>query len=195
MSLFKIKAIFIASALFLLCGCSGWHLRQPPKLPKTMEQIRITPNTPYSKLQREIRSRLSTAKVSIVSNSYNQKTTTLDILEDSSETKDQTIGIDGAVKELAITYKLRFRLTAANGGVLIPATMIKIRRNQPFNQQQILSEQVDKESLIQQLREEAVDRLLRRLYLAPEQAQAAQVAPKASPYSLNPLSKKDENSP
>jgi LPS-assembly lipoprotein len=88
------------------------------------------------------------------------------IVELLSESRDKAIlslNTEGRIREYALLYKVRFRVTNAAGKELLGPTEITLKRDTSFNESQVMSKEKEEELLYRDMQRDLVQQLLRRL--------------------------------
>lgn len=86
----------------------------------------------------------------------------LSISEDRS-TSVLTLNAAGQVNEYELDYTMSYRLVGADGAVLLPPSVIRINRTMTYSDQYALAKSQESNLLYRDMRNDAVDQLLRRM--------------------------------
>ncbi len=105
--------------------------------------------------------------------------------------KTLSLNAQGVVEEYELDYNLTYTLTAADGTVLIPGSVIELNRALTYSDQFTLAKGIEAQTLYRDMQFDAVDQLTRRmavvrsLHPAPGEQQPS-VVPRA-PLPVPPL--------
>ncbi len=155
------RIIIISVLCTLLLSC-GFSLRTPVQLADNMQTIAITPDDPYRPLQRNVREALMYSGANVTSDTHLSQV----ILKLSPEqVLRSTYAVDtaGDVAQELLTYTLTFELVDKDNKILIPKQSIKTDRMLYIHENQLLSVNREERTLVDDMRQEAVQQLIRRL--------------------------------
>ena len=88
------------------------------------------------------------------------------IIEALSENREEAIlslNSQGRIRELALFYRLGFRVRTPAGKDLLPSTEITLKREMSFNEAQVLAKEAEKAMLYRDMQSDLVQQILRRL--------------------------------
>jgi LPS-assembly lipoprotein len=94
----------------------------------------------------------------------------LQILNELQEKQILSLGGGGRVSEFQLRYRVSFRLTDGKNREHIPASEIVLRRDFSFTDAQALSKEAEEAVLLRDMRNDAVQQLVRRLQAAKLQS-------------------------
>lgn len=155
------RYIWIMCLSLVLISC-GWHLRGQVEVPPHLRVMAIEPQNTLLPLQRTLRSALKMADVQVVSMASNPHSI-LYIIDETVNIRVWVLNLDSETQENLIRYELKFKLTNAQGSVLLPEQSIVIEESQRVNPNTLLSQSEETNLLVQDIRENAVQQLMRRL--------------------------------
>lgn len=149
-------------------GC-GFQLSRPPQMPFDTLYI-VAPN--YLSFGAELKRYLaSTGKVRLVERPE-QAQVTLEILNEQQETQILALSVTGRVNEFQLRYRLSFSVRDRENHQWIPPTEITLTRDMTYDDQEVLAKENEQNLLMQNMRQDAVRQVVRRLARArpPEAA-------------------------
>ena len=134
------------------------------ELPSEMANTFMVINDEYSLLGRRVRALLEQSGATFVGRK--DATAVLLIPTNSVVTEVLTIGDNARVREFRISHTVKFRVTDANGGEIIPLQTVRQARELSFDEQEILVASREQEYLRQELAETLSRMLVTRLGLS-----------------------------
>jgi LPS-assembly lipoprotein len=152
----RIITIILLCTLLLSCGFS---LRQPVQLAEHIQAIAISPDDPYRPLQRTVRETLAYSGVEL----DDESPIILKLQPEEVLRSTYVVDTSGDVAQELLTYTLRFELVDKDHNILIPMQTIKTDRILYIHENQLLSVNREERTLIDDMRQEAVLQLIRRL--------------------------------
>lgn len=170
MSVGRFAPLLVGCSL-LLGGC-GFHLRGAVELPPAMEAAQITGVPAGNAIYGEIRRTLVAAGGGVVSDPE-QASARLEVLGEDFDRRVLSVDSTGKVSEYELTYRLRYRLLAPNGEVLVAPQSINMTRDYRYNTANVLGTEEEATQLQQEMRRLAVRQMLRRLRLTMAHPEAA----------------------
>ncbi|MCC7484156.1 MAG: hypothetical protein IT529_04130 [Burkholderiales bacterium] len=154
------------TATALLSAC-GFQLRGQATLPFETLFVQASPTSPFAlQLRRAVQSGSSTR----ITERADQAVAVLQVLNELAEKEILSLGSGGRVREFQLRYRVSYRLTDLRNREHIPASEIVLRRDYSFNDEQALSKEAEEALLYRDMREDAVQQLVRRLQLAKLQS-------------------------
>lgn len=155
-------ASLLAAGAFLLAGC-GFQLRGAATLPFGSLYVQAAPTSQFAvQLKRTVRASGGTRVVE----RPEEAEVILQVLNELQEKQILSLGGTGRVREFELRYRVSFRLTDAKNREHIPATEIVLRRDYSFNDEQALAKEAEEALLYRDMRNDAVQQLVRRLQAA-----------------------------
>lgn len=98
----------------------------------------------------------------------------VDILGERQDKSILSRNTQGRIREYQLHYRVRFRVRSADNAELIPAKEIVLTRHISFNESQVLAKESEEAALYQEMQNDMVQQVLRRLAaIRPGQASAA----------------------
>ncbi|SIT69040.1 LPS-assembly lipoprotein [Burkholderia sp. b14] len=178
------SCIVLAAAALLLAGC-GFQLRGNYGFPfKRLALVGPGPEL-GARIQRLVEGGSQTRIV--------KSTDGADVILSISEgrgTGALTLNAAGQVNEYELDYTMSYQLVGADGTVLLPPSVIRINRAMTYSDQYALAKSQEFELLYRDMRNDALDQLLRRMSavreLHPAHGGVRAVAPRA-PLPTPPL--------
>jgi LPS-assembly lipoprotein len=151
--------VMAVCVMALSCGC-GFHLSRPPELP--FDTLFVEAPTYYS-LGAELRRYLaSTSKTKLVDHP-DQAQVTLQILTEVQETQILALSVAGRVNEFQLRYRVTFRVKDRENKEWIAPTDILLHRDMTYDDQAVLAKENEQSLLVQDMRQDAVREIVRRL--------------------------------
>lgn len=158
--------LMMLTATALLSAC-GFQLRGQATLPFETLFVQASPTSPFAlQLRRAVQSGSSTR----ITERADQAEAVLQVLNELAEKEILSLGSGGRVREFQLRYRVSYRLTDLRNREHIPASEIVLRRDYSFNDEQALSKEAEEALLYRDMREDAVQQLVRRLQLAKLQS-------------------------
>ena len=162
----RISSLILLAAALLLASC-GFQLRGTAQLPFSSLYVQAPPTSQFAtQLKRAVQSGSSTR----IAEQPEQAEAVLQIVSELHEKQILTIGGGGRVSEYQLRYRLLFRLTDSKNREHIPASEIVLKRDYSFSDQQALSKEQEEALLYRDMRNDAVQQLVRRLQAAKLQS-------------------------
>ena len=91
------------------------------------------------------------------------------ILEFTGESRDKEIlslTVTGRVREFQLRYRVSFRVHDGKGGVYVPQNTVQLTRDVTFNDAQVLAKEAEEDLLFDDMQDDMVQQILRRLAAA-----------------------------
>lgn len=153
--------LFTLFLCLLLTSC-GFSLRGPVHLAEHIQVIAISPDDPYRPLQRTVRETLAYSGVEIT-DEFSEAQAILKLQPEQVLRSTYAIDTSGDVAQELLTYSLTFELVDKHGEILMPTQTIKTDRILYIHENQLLSVNREQRTLTNDMRQEAVLQLIRRL--------------------------------
>lgn len=151
---------WVAVSLTLALAACGFQLRGTGQLPFETVYIQAAPNSSLAlQLKRSIEAGTSTR----VTDKAAEAQVVLQILNELREKTILSLSGSGRVSEYLLRYRVSFRLTDRLNKEHIPASEIVMRRDYTYNDDQTLAKEGEEAALYQNMQNDAVYQLLRRL--------------------------------
>ena len=160
------SSLILLAAALLLASC-GFHLRGQATLPFNSLYVQAAPTSPFAlQLKRAVQSGSATR----VTDRPGEAEAVLQIMNELQEKQILSLGTGGRVREFQLRYRVQFRLTDEKNREHIPASEIILKRDYSFNDEQALSKESEEALLYRDMRNDAVQQLVRRLQAAKLQS-------------------------
>ena len=157
-----------ALALSTLLAACGFHLRGAATLP--FESMFISGSTAFAtQLGRAIRAGSSTR----ITDNPKDAQVILQIVGEQNERVILSLSGSGRVRELQLRYRVSYRLNDRENRELLPVGEVQLKRDLTYNDTDVLGKEQEEALLIRDMRNDAVQQLVRRL-------QAARLEPAAT---------------
>lgn len=157
----RVVTLFIPCALLLLAAC-GFHPRGALSLPQGAEKIYLSGVDPSQPLARDI-AMLYTRSGGTVVDKRDEAAAVLEILGESSDRRVAAVNADGRVSQFELYYSLRFRLLDLRGEIIHPESSVGVTRDYAFDPSNVLGKAQEEGLLRDDMRQQAVGQMLRRL--------------------------------
>jgi LPS-assembly lipoprotein len=157
--------ILLAATLFL--AACGFQLRGTATLPFQSLYVQAASTSQFAnQLKRVVRIGSGTS----ITERPEQAQAILQVMSELQEKQILSLGGGGRVSEYQLRYRVSFRLTDSKNREHIPASEILLRRDYSFNDDQALSKESEEALLFRDMRNDAVQQLVRRLQAAKLQS-------------------------
>ena len=161
----RVSIILIAAAL-LLASC-GFQLRGSAPLPFQSLYVQAAPSSQFATLlKRAVRAGSATR----IAEQPTEAEVVLQVLNELQEKQILSLGGGGRVSEYQLRYRVSYRLTDGKNREHIPATEMVLKRDYSFTDDQALSKEAEEALLYRDMRNDAVQQMVRRLAAAKLQS-------------------------
>jgi len=155
----QLRLGLVLCAMLALAAC-GFQLRGTAQLPFKTLYVQAPPT---SALALQLRRAVETGTHTRVTANPGEAEVVLQVLNELQEKDILSLTGGGRVNEFLLRYRVSFRLTDKLNREHIPASEIVLRRAFTFNDQQLLSKEHEEANLYRDMRNDAVQQILRRL--------------------------------
>jgi LPS-assembly lipoprotein len=152
------RAMLVGAAL-VVSGC-GFKLREAPIF--AFKSIVVAGNTRFINLVRRNLTSAGTVKI-LPQAEIESADAVLDILAESRERSVVSTTAAGAVRELALRLRVRYRLRQPDGRELLPANEIVQSRDISYNETAALAKEGEETLLYHDMENDIAQQLMRRL--------------------------------
>ncbi len=160
-----------ALSLCALLGACGFHLRSAATLP--FESMFISGSPSFATLLgRAVRAGSSTR----ITDNPKDAQVILQIVGEQNERVILSLSGSGRVRELQLRYRVSYRLNDRDSRELLPVSEVQLKRDLTYNDSDVLGKEQEEGLLIRDMRNDAVQQVMRRLQAARLEA-AAKIAP------------------
>ncbi len=157
--------IIMLTAALLLSAC-GFQLRGAASMPFKSIYVEAAPASQFAaQLRRVVRSGDTQ-----ITDRPGEAEVILHIVNELQDKQILSLSGGGRVSEYRLRYRVFFRLTDAKNREHIPASEIVLRRDYSYSDSQALSSSYDEALLFRDMRDDAVQQLMRRLQTAKLQS-------------------------
>lgn len=161
-------ALLVTCSALLLAAC-GFHPRGEVVLPSVMNKIYIQGATPYSELETDLHRALTRAGAQVI-DVPQDASAQLRVLHEDFGRRVLTVDISGKAREYELYYAVTFEVTDPAGKALLTPQPLTLTRDFTFftiNETDLLGKTNEEELLHKEMRQEMVQRILRRLGRVP----------------------------
>jgi len=156
------RLLLAGLAATLLAGC-GFQLRGPQTMPFQTIYLGMSE---YSELNAALRRQIEANGSTKVMAAAAEAEVQLQVLKDSRNKEITSINSAGKVREYELRRSFDFRLTDRGGAERVPPSKIFIKRTLTFNDNDLLAKEGEEALLYQEMDDDLVRQLLRRLAAA-----------------------------
>jgi len=157
----SLSNVFIGLLLVAIAGC-GFQLRGAVPLPDSLKLMYVQGINMQQGLGLDLKRGLKQNGIQVV-NDYQKDSAVLTILENRFERRVLSVGNNAKVSEYELYSSLKFKVTDGQGKLLVEPQQFEAIRDYQFDQTQVLSADGEEDFLREQLNQQLVDSLLRRL--------------------------------
>jgi LPS-assembly lipoprotein len=158
----SLRTVVLALACTALLGGCGFQLRGSDgraAIPFKTIYIGVAETSPLGiELRRNIRAR----DARIVADPKEAEAI-IEVLDEGRDRAIQSLNTQGRIREIALLYRLRFRVKDAANNELLAPTEITLKRNISFNESQAIAKEKEEELLYRDMQSDLVQQILRRL--------------------------------
>jgi LPS-assembly lipoprotein len=158
LSIYQIKIILIALSALLISGC-GFHFRGDYSVPDQLKTLSVSSHDEYSTLTRLIKNQLKLNDVKLVSPASNIPN--LRLVSESTTTQTMSIYQNVSSAETSITLNVSYQVSIPDEGTKSLTT--SVNRSYLLNSLTALAKSVEKEMIIDEMRQIAATRVIRQL--------------------------------
>ena len=158
--------IIMLTAALLLSAC-GFQLRGTATLPFNTLYVQAAPTSQFAV---QLRRAVGAGSGTRIAERPEQAEVILQIVNELQEKQILTLGGGGRVSEFQLRYRVAYRLTDSKNREHIPASEILLKRDFSFTDQQALSKETEEALLYRDMRNDAVQQMVRRLQAAKLQS-------------------------
>ncbi|HET7588045.1 MAG TPA: LPS assembly lipoprotein LptE [Gammaproteobacteria bacterium] len=172
-----LPAVIAIAATLSACG---YHLQQARNLPPVMQRTTIVAGNPYSDLVRGLTRALAGADVEVVETPQ-AATAVLRIIHDDASRRVISVDSHDRPQAYELHYAVEFSVLH-NGQVLLPSQTVSLTRDYVFDPDNVLAGNQEARRLLDAMRGDLVQVILRRL-AAVKAAKSANSIPPPTPLS------------
>jgi LPS-assembly lipoprotein len=153
--------VFMGFLLVAIAGC-GFQLRGVVPLPDSLKLMYVQGINVQQGLGLELKRGLKQNGIKVV-DGYEKDSAILTVLENKFERRVLSVGNNAKVSEYELYNTLKFKVTDGQGKLIVEPQQIEAIRDYQFDQTQVLSSDGQETILREQLNQQLVQSLLRRL--------------------------------
>ena len=159
------KPLFSLVGFLLLVGC-GFQLRTWD-LASSYRIVRVESHADSS-IERDIRGAFESAGLVVVEEGDADLYLTVE-REDFEQLSDMFTG-DGRVAGYQLQLRVAYQASEASGKVLVPLRTLQVQRSLPLNRDNVVGSDAEKRLLVQEMRLDIVQRIVRTIAVLADQA-------------------------
>lgn len=156
-----LQSIFIGFLLIAIVGC-GFQLRGSANIPVSLQTMYVQGVNMKQGLGLELKRVLTRNGVTVLSD-YQQDSAVLTILDNKFERRVLSVGSDAKVSEYELHGIVTFKVIDNKGKVLADPQTVEAQHDYQFDQNQVLAKDEEERLLREQLNQQLVQSVLRRL--------------------------------
>ncbi len=153
----KLLALVLAVAL---AGC-GFRLRGTYEVPESLQQLAVSSDNPYGAITLLLKEQLRANAITLIDEGDSAASGEIQLRNEALEERTLSLFDTGQVAEYELLYRVDVRLRSASGEPL--EQQIRIQRQYQDNPDRALAKSREKDLLLAEMREAAVDRIIRLL--------------------------------
>ncbi len=150
-----------ALALCLTLAACGFHLRGEAALPFDTMFISGSPSF-STQLARAIR---AGSKTRVIDNPKDAQVT-LQVVGEQNERVILSLSGSGRVREIQLRYRISYRLTDRDSREVLPTSEVQLKRDLTYSDTDVLGKEQEEALLIRDMRNDAIQQVVRRLQVA-----------------------------
>ena len=171
----------LAVVLVLALSACGFHLRDALQLPPDLGPLRVQSPDPYSPLAESLSEALQRAGATPAAEG-DTEVATLKVISEKWGNTPLSVDAFGRAQEYTLRYAVFFRLTKADGSILVPQQALELSRDYISSVRNTIGTDSEREILAKEMRREMVSSILRRIdAVARAPAAPAETAPAPTP--------------
>ncbi len=161
------SSLILLAATLLVAAC-GFQLRGSAPLPFKSMYVQAAPASQFATLlKRAVRAGSAGTRVT---DQPGEAEVVLQVMNELQEKQILTLGGGGRVSEFQLRYRVSYRLTDSKNREHIPASEILLKRDFSFSDEQALSKETEEALLYRDMRNDAVQQMVRLLQAAKLQS-------------------------
>jgi LPS-assembly lipoprotein len=173
----------LAVVLVLALSACGFHLRDALQLPPDLGPLRVQSPDPYSPLAESLSEAMARAGATPAAEGATD-VATLRVLSEKWGNTPLSVDAFGRAQEYTLRYAVFFRMTRADGSILVPQQALELSRDYVSAVTNTLGTDGEREILANEMRREMVSSILRRIDAvtrAPAAVEPAATVPAPTP--------------
>lgn len=157
----SIRLALVLTLALLLCAC-GFHLRGQGAFALPFHSLYVQSSNDYSPFILQLKAAV-TANGAQITDTPKEAELTLHIVSEKQDKQILSLSGAGRVREYRLLYAISLRAFDAQQRDWLPAEEISIQRDFSYDDTQVLAKEQEEGLLYQDMRNEAVQQILRRL--------------------------------
>ncbi|WP_339056666.1 LPS assembly lipoprotein LptE [Candidatus Regiella endosymbiont of Tuberolachnus salignus] len=179
-----IGILLLGLAVLLSAGC-GFHLRGSTQVPAKLQNMLLESSDPYGSLTRSIRQQLRLNNVNIVDDATRKDLPTLRIIGSSDSQSTVSIFKNGTSAENQLALKVQTQILMPGRGIYpLDVTVFRSFFNNPLT---ALAKEAESEIIHQQMRDQAAEKLIRKLLTVDVENSDSKEKQKNDPLAINDI--------
>ena len=162
----SITYLYLISLIIASLTACGFHLRGPSDIP--FKSVYIQGNT--LTISKDLKKYLNANEIKIMPSAENAELL-IDLLGEENEKRILSLAGTGTVNEYELYYRISYRTKVSNQPLWSQANTIESRRDLTYSDAALLSKQTEERKLNENMQQEVVNRLIRRLSALKKQTQ------------------------
>jgi len=154
--------LYVALAFALLLTACGFHLRGHNTFSLPFQTLYVKSGNEYAPFIMDLKRGIEANNVQVTS-SPDQAQLTLDIVYETTDKQILSLSGGGRVREYRLQYRVSLRLYDLKQQDWLPPEEITLRRDFSYDDAQVLAKEQEEAMLYQDMRNDAVQQILRRL--------------------------------
>jgi len=173
-----LTVVVICQMTLILDGC-GFRLRGSLESSVALPAIYLG-GKPGSAIMVDLKQTLQGIGTEIVADKT-QATYVLEIINEQIDRRILSVSSTGAVQEYELLYRVTFRVKSPQGAILLDTDNISFTRSLSYTDSDLLAKSAEQEALVDSMRQDAVQGIIRRLQaLNPQTIQAPATEPQTT---------------
>jgi LPS-assembly lipoprotein len=173
----NILKVFFTIIICLSLSACGFKIRTADSLPKELHTLYLKTEFPYTPFNIALKQTIKSMHVTITDNS-DTAPYTLNILAATVTHTDNTIYTSAQASVYSFTFSTTFQVTTRKNVTILPAKTISVTRNLTLNPNEILQASNQVDSLLANMYQEVIFKIL--AVLSSKQVQATLISTAAS---------------
>lgn len=180
--------ILIITCLAMLTTACGFHLRSNYLLPGEVSHMSLTSFDSYNNITNAVEKQLRLNGVELVTPAPN--TANLHLISETDSDRTLSLYQNARAAEYELIYKVKYRVTVP--GYDSKSFQVNITRSYLDNPLAALAKSVEKDLILDEMREQAAEQIIRQMATLKAQTDAANATDKANTESTDAIDEQQE---